>query len=630
MTILFFNISTITFITGIYIAILVFCNVIQSKIRPATWLIMTVFFSSFVLFIPIYYHMFDGYWLQTIDTILLSIHNAIRLFIVDGEFNIITEHITQDLGWIYKPYTFLSAVLFVFAPILTFGTVLSMLGSVGAYVSFYRNYFNDLIVFSELNEESVILAESMQKNNNTKIIFTDVVRCNDEKAFELTQRARALRAILFKNDIELIPFGFHSKGSNITFCINGHDEYENIRQALALINKYRNRDSTRIIVFSNSKEGGMLLSDADKGKIVVKRVYEKRAIIERFFYDKGKMIFNGAKKNGDKKTINALIIGLGEHGWMFTKTLCWYSQVEGYELNVVALDKDTGKVDAFVAECPELLDGFDTRRSEDGDAKYSITIQEGTDVFKKQFERVLDCFDPTFVFIALGDDSLNIHAATYVRMWLRRKSSIPDADIVTIVHESDINKKLNDSSNSSESEYNIIYIGALKDLYSQEVILGTEEEKEGLENEAFSIHKSYSRGSLKGSYVEKWMKEEQGLTKEKAEERFEAKDKKEQIVEKNEWYIKRVKEFWYKESDYRSSVSKAIFNKALSEVKWKAKDISPKDQEQIRWNAYMRSEGYIRGDEKDLVGKMHHKIKNCKELKEEERTINESLTKEPG
>lgn len=84
----------------------------------------SVFAAATVLFLPIYGEIFAGEPLRWLKVLLLSVHNTIRLFIVDGEFTIVTDHLTADNGWIFTPYSVLFAALFVAAPLLTFGVVL--------------------------------------------------------------------------------------------------------------------------------------------------------------------------------------------------------------------------------------------------------------------------------------------------------------------------------------------------------------------------------------------------------------------------------------------------------------------------------------------------------------------------
>ena len=96
-------------------------------------LTICTFLSSVVMFIPIYDEMISsdlhGFF-RLSEVLLLSVHNTIRLFIVDGEFNIILDHMEDLDKWVSTIYSFFAAMIFVAAPVLTFSVVLSFFKSV--------------------------------------------------------------------------------------------------------------------------------------------------------------------------------------------------------------------------------------------------------------------------------------------------------------------------------------------------------------------------------------------------------------------------------------------------------------------------------------------------------------------
>ena len=172
----------------------------KSKIvTPFNVVLASVFLSAFVIFYPVYSDIFAGETFQYGKTVLLAIHNTIRLFIVDGEFGIITDHITQEAGWIYTAYTSYAAILFVLAPILTFGMVLSFFKNVSAWRRYLFGYFKNVYVFSELNEKSLTLAESIKNTDAGRlIVFTGAFESEEEVSSELLERAQDLGAICFQ------------------------------------------------------------------------------------------------------------------------------------------------------------------------------------------------------------------------------------------------------------------------------------------------------------------------------------------------------------------------------------------------------------------------------------------------
>ena len=107
---------------------------------------------------------------------------------------------------ISKGYTTLFSILFVLAPILTFGFVLSFFKNISAYKRYITHYNSDVFIFSELNEKSLALAKSLHKNDgkNRFFVFTDVFEKEEEQSYELVEKAKELGAVCFKKDIVFI------------------------------------------------------------------------------------------------------------------------------------------------------------------------------------------------------------------------------------------------------------------------------------------------------------------------------------------------------------------------------------------------------------------------------------------
>ena len=228
-------------------------------------LISGVFLSSLTIFIPAYYQVFAKEGMRVIKTILLSLYSSLRLFLLDGDFDVIISHVQESQIRFSSAYTMLVAILCIVAPFLTFGVVLSFFKNAFAYLDYWGYFFSEVYVFSDLNPKSIALAKSLKENNSKRVIvFTDVDEQNEEEVQKLS-------AILFKRSILDVNFHFHSKKKYITFFAIGEDQVENLKQALGLIERYRERENTSVYVFTTKTENELLLSTADKGKIKVRR-----------------------------------------------------------------------------------------------------------------------------------------------------------------------------------------------------------------------------------------------------------------------------------------------------------------------------------------------------------------------
>ena len=124
---IFFGCSVLCLLAG---AVLAF---IRSKMKykrgrildPSKIFFAAIVVSAVLLFLPVYIDAFENSSCGFFETLLISVHNMIRLFIVDGEFDFVTSHLGDLPTWLAKAYSILFSALFVVAPLMTFGFVLS-------------------------------------------------------------------------------------------------------------------------------------------------------------------------------------------------------------------------------------------------------------------------------------------------------------------------------------------------------------------------------------------------------------------------------------------------------------------------------------------------------------------------
>lgn len=576
-----FAISLAILIAGIAFS----CSILKNKKVKARYnsfyiLVVSVFASASVLFVPIYLEIFSADKLQIIKTILLSVHNSIRLFIVDGEFNIITDNVSQNIG-IYEAYSLLAALLFVTAPLLTFGAVLSFFKNILSYQRLMFNYNSDICVFSELNEQSVVLAKSLYTNNkNRLIVFTDVFEKNEEENYELISFVKSIDAICFKKDISEIKFKKSSAKKSLSFFIIGEDDTENIKQFLKLIEKYKHLSNVSLYLFSKSVESELLISSVDKGNMKVRRINDSQLLIFRNLFDNGEKFFDEAYVVDDKhKVISAAIVGMGSYGIEMMKALSWFGQMDNYRLQINAYDKDCSALSKFCSVCPELMDSDHNGNFDDfEESQYKISIHSGIDALSYDFDKKLSSLSHiTYILVALGNDDLNLKVSLKLRRIFEAKGEWPR--IQTVMYGAQQRKEFKEISNFKGQMYNIEFIGDIESSYSENVVLHSDVEKAALKRHL------------------KWGKES---------------------------------DFWNYEYNYRSSVASAIHNRMkrhcnISGVN-KAPDKRTEEEklnlrmlEHRRWNAYMRSEGYSYAPVRNDLAKRHNCLVPFSFLSEEDK-----------
>ena len=544
-----------------------------------------VFVAAIIMFYPVHYALEEatawGIW----RAILLSIFNAMQIFAGGCEFSIVREGLTLCPEGLDMLYQIWAATLFVLAPVFTFGFVLSLFKNLSANAKYIASYFKDVYVFSELNERSLVLANDIKaQNKKAVIVFTDVFEENEESTFELIEEAKKLRAICFKNDILVVNFKRHSDQKTISFFAIGINETENLNQALKLVERYKERENTNLYVFSTNVGSELLLSSTDQSAVKVRRINEVQSLVNRVLYERGEIIFDSARENDEgAKDISAVVIGMGRHGTEMVKALTWFGQMDGYNLEINAFDKDPLAKEKFVALAPELMSDDYNGVYVDGEAHYKIQIHSGFDVETISFaEEISKIKNATYVLVALGDDEANIKAAVNLRMYFERIKIHPV--IQAIVYNSQQKRALEDVKNFKGQGYDIDFIGDRESIYVVDVIIDSE-----LEEDALQRHL-------------KWGEEA---------------------------------DFWNYEYNYRSSTASAIHMKArvkcgIPGAEKTTEELTPEEKniievlEHKRWNAYMRAEGYVFSGSTDKssrndLAKMHHDLVDFSSLTEEEK-----------
>lgn len=553
--------------------------------KPFNVIYLGVFVSAFICLLPIYSGITENNAPHALETALFSLHHTLQIFTLDADRAVILENVHCDQPWLTTAYTGYLSILFILGPILTGGLLIGLFKNVSAYLQYALRYFADVSIFSELNEKSLTLAADLRRGHPRQMIVFTGVRGGEEDIDDtLLEQARDLRAVCFKKEITAVSFKLHQRKAQMLFFLIGGDESQNVAQALDVAANYRDRENTRMYVFSTGIESELLLSKAGEGKLKLHRVNDVRALINRSLYENGWQLFEHAKPMPDgQKKISAVLVGLGQHGAEMLKALAWYCQMDGYHVEIDAFDRDKHAADRIAAQCPELLSDRYNGVLIPGEAEYTIRVHGDMDTGTKTFaDAVAKLTDTTYVLVALGDDEANIRTAVDMRMYFERLHIKPV--IQAIVYSPEKRAALAGITNYRGQAYDIEFIGDLESSYTEAVILNSELEQEAL------------RGHLK------WGKEE---------------------------------DFWRYEYNYRSSMASAIHLRArikcgIPGAGKSEDDLTQAERDIIepiehrRWNAYMRSEGYIysgspeKSSRNDLA-KMHHDLVDFSSLSEEEK-----------
>ena len=538
-------------------------------LTPFNILVVGVFFALVICLLPAFSTGSEGESVSIFEQIPLAIHNTFQAYTNNSDLQATLSKINCENKTFATVYASYVAVLFVIAPVLTFGFVLSLFRDLTAYIKMLFGVFRDTYVFSELNEKSLALGTDIKKKHKrATLVFMDVDNEEVDSGNDLLKEALDLGAICFNK--EILRVNFRVCRTKLVFFVIGGDDEKNVQYTINLLKLHKDRKNTELYIFTTGVESELVLCKAEKGEIRVKRINEDRALISRHLYLKGHCLFENArpKKNGDK-VISVLLVGLGRHGTEMLKALSWYCQMDGYELEINAFDIDDRAKEKLEASVPDLLSPKYNGVKTSEEAEYTINVFPGVDVTGQSFvDKVMSIDRPTYVFVSLGSDEMNIRISVDLRKVFERMSIHPQPTIQTLVYSSDAKSLLKGIANYKGIPYNIEFIGDMRSFYKESVIMDSK-----LDNLALAIHKQ-------------WKDEE---------------------------------DFWLYDYNYRSSIASAIHKQARIECGIPGADKPEEERtpeemrviqviEHRRWNAYMRSEGYIYGKERNDIAKVHNDL----------------------
>ncbi len=579
-----FSLATLMVILALAYGVFLLINKKKPKFPPVVILMGLVYLGGFFSFYPMYLNMVAEDHLSFIEALVMALHNAIRLFVLDGDFAFFAD-IAEPLNEIGTPfrtaYHTVTIILFISAPILSATAVLSLVINFVNLNKFNRTFNKEVFIFSELNIKSLNLARSIKNNRKkAKVVFCDVTDQTKEEFNDLYEEATELRAIILKVDITALTFRFHSKDKNkgVHFFIISENDEKNLYQYSSLLKSHKGMGNSKIYLFSRSAQSDLLFNQYDSERKIACRKYDTDfLIIYNYLYERGIDLFNSAK---DKK-ISVLIVGLGLNGKMLTKALAWFCQMDGYELEINAFDSDPNARSKFEAEAPELLNPAFAHPKNPQENQFVINIHDGLDVATKEFNDEIEKIagTTTAAFTCLGNDEMNLQTAIKLRMLFERQNN--KAHIISVVYSG--NKDfIKDVKNFKGQDYNIECIGSYENVYSYHFIIDSE-----LEKEAIEAHMRYSK------------------TKQEEEAIF---------------------SYAY---NFRSSCASVIhqhvriqldMNGAANPEQMTPEQVeATKVLEHRRWAAYTRSEGYIYAPIRNDLAKTHHDLILYSELSEEEK-----------
>ena len=157
-------------------------------IKPFYIFLIGFFLAATILFYPIYYTGFTaGYngFVRVLTSVLLSMQNVLRLFTLNSDFGNVNELLVNLPIVLRTLYAIYMSLIFIIAPALTAKIVLSFFKGATAFIRYIMHPRSDIYIFSELNERSLFLAQSIiAKELNSNNISNETKEENNGKPRE--------------------------------------------------------------------------------------------------------------------------------------------------------------------------------------------------------------------------------------------------------------------------------------------------------------------------------------------------------------------------------------------------------------------------------------------------------------
>lgn len=573
--------ETISFILGVIILVITIFMAYNSRhrIKGCISLIMTgILFASFVMILPVFFVgvkcISDGLY-----AILQSLIYALKTLGGGQDYEFLAD--IQLTGLLRSAYLIINYLCYIICPIVTSGLIISFIGDAFDRIRYSLSFKEKCYVFSALNEKSLSLAKTIDKDG--VILFSNTKDCDEG----LKTGARKEGALLLHGSV----FGLKLfKNKEYRVYLIEKDEDNNVDLAQGLITKIQNKTDVQAIIYAFCESGASVdfleSQITENSNVQIRCIDETALLCNHLIFEHPLYILPKGFKD-----ISVAIVGLGKYGIRMLKTVYWAGQIEGLNLKIRAYDKNADKIKKqFYAQCPLLKD--------DTTIEF-INAEVSSDNFDDYFFNKNNSLDASHVIVCMGDDGLNFAITEKLYRAFRQQRDFDNSKLpqfFTRVRSSKKTHSLFENSAYLENR-NIHLFGTLESIYSKNTIFNSH-----LENLAFAVHLAY------------WG----ALSEQKDSETFKMANR----------------DFKTKEYDRRNSMAAAIHINAKLFSSGVLKDTLPTESEiedyknwiekednllklskneHLRWNAFMATEGYNSTDINDIK-KYASQTKNHKDL----------------
>ena len=399
--------------------------------------ITTLLIGLFLALTVLIYPLSEG---SVIDKLIYAIIYSAQTILLGEDVSLITN--LNNITLLENIYVISIYILLLAMPLLTATFLASVLNGISAKIKLHFISKKEIIIFSELNEKSITIAEKINSKENV-FIFAN---CQNET--DLDEKLKKLKAIKLSQNVNDINIEY-IKSNNITLYILTKDKDKGLNEVLSLIDKYSQKP-LKIYFITNNNMAQVILDSADKGKIRLEIVEETERAVCQVLEEKPLYL------NAVNNHIKVLLVGCGNVGVEFLKAITWCGQIKDYKLTITVLDKNASQIKEHIAlNYPELLPNYNYN---------FIELDANSSKIEKALDQISNI---NYVVIALKSEEESLEVALNLRRYFALKNKeFTTNPIINVWIENPLkNKQINNLKNQKGSQYHISAFGSTKQLY---------------------------------------------------------------------------------------------------------------------------------------------------------------------
>lgn len=305
---------------------------------------------------------------------------------------------------IYK--TVLLIVLLI-APLFTVGITLSFFtDKFNRIVYRVRSEFKDTYLFSAINERTLCLAEDIACSHKKAVIVFVLQVSQDDISAEYMARINAMGALIINDDIVELR---HSLRKKRNYYLMSTDNGENLDAGLRLYQKYNDRHTDNVNMWMYTK--------SELAEVIFDQLYETfnvRLINEESLIAKALVTEHPLYEGVKDGKLTVLLVGSGHIGLEILRNVamcgCLGDDVES-QIHVVDLNGEKSR-STFEKTSPGLAEHFGIRF-------------HSADIKTDGFTQLLSNIQPTYIILALGNETMNMETALYIRRYYGMDDGLP-------------------------------------------------------------------------------------------------------------------------------------------------------------------------------------------------------------